>query len=469
MQNREVAELIYMYIVEDKSIANIASEVGLPVADVSSALTSCGIAGKNNATGESNLKGGEYKGKYSTGIYTLDTPKLDGPDSVNLEIDVLSDYVRRRNKNDTLESYLERVYGGKTVKMKSTGKIAACVICSVVTLSIINPVTLFEWGHSAQVTDVKGDFFGELKGNIQDAVKDSLVGRAIEKIKDVMWEKEVEQIEKENEEYLEYRSREATAELVSLYTLGSTKYVGKKLGENPYMDCFSVSADGNEYVIGNYDENGRLSGMTIKYQFMDSEHWERAFSTAELGTYYNGEFMSGIRAKADLINGIKVGKYDRGNNLEGFIIHKTLDDRLILEKANGEEVGRYQEGEWKDLDGNAIESGTVIDGYEFNMFADISVEGNKVNVFDGLLCLSDNALTCWQQNDTQKNIISVDLMNGKLSYDTKMDDLWSGAKIEWNKRDVTCEFLDEDKRSNTTRTARELLDGKEVKSLTDYQ
>lgn len=491
-----VALFIYRYIVENKSIAKVAESIGLPVEDVSVALTHCGIAGKNNVTGESNFKGGSYKGKYPEARYKLKNPKEEGPDFVPLGVDVLCDYVRMRFDDDTLEDYLERTYGkveeppkfsllaalfgalnvffGKRLEGDSASVYSGINIKKVIRLilflgifsCIFNLLTLFKWGYERRIGENVG-FFAEIKGNFGDAYHDGLVNKTIMSVQRCLAIKQNKQFEKDVEELRAYRSREATEELVSVYALGDYKYIGKRLDNKPYMDCFRVSLDGSECMIGNYDENGALFGMAIKYEYHDGRDSSLVYSIGEIGIYHNGEMVSGIRARADLIDGIKAAKYSSGQ-LEGFILHQTPDGELYLEKENGVQVGKCVNKEWVDMEGNPISNGDIIDGYTFNSFNSLKIENNKVYVFDNLVYLSGDTLGCWQNGEMDRNIHSIDLMNGDLSYDTKIDDLWKGAKMESRRSNVTCEFLDNEKRSNTTRTMTELI-GDGIKCLSDLK
>lgn len=392
MKKDEIVDSIYRYIVNGENLADIAQIYELTTGGLSHILEPYGITGEVNKTGR--VGKGKYSALFKNGYKTQSkTDKHEKGETIIITKDVLYEYLNKRGSKQTLEEYLE--YGPPKVKFKSVGKITAIVAVSIITVSVINPLSLFEVG-TTETSNVVTDFFIELKEDVIDIAKDTFIAKIIDKTSDKIDEYNLNKISKDNAQVINNLNHQAINGEPGYFMLDGVKYIGFIDNDKPVGECFSLDME-SQCSIGTYYDNKvgindlgvKLDKQSIKIGYFDNDVQQNGLL---LDIYEDKIIIAKINNTntVDIVKGAYKLYIDRGLGTYNLV------------DINNDIIANYNKDTWETSNGNDF----VVDKY------DLDIKKNSIDI--GLFFIRNNKV----YYDDSEISISVDIKTKDMEYNS---------------------------------------------------
>lgn len=396
MEKCDIVDSIYSYVVDGLILEKIGKKYNLTTGEISNILEPYGITGKRNAERVNGFYG------YNLGIFKNGyTVEISGNgynegDVISVTREKIKDFVYHRGDNQTLEHFLQ--YGPPKARFKSVGKITAIVAVSIITVSVINPFSLFEVG-TTETHNVVSDFFIELKDNIVDIAKDTFIVNIFNKASDKVDEYNMDKISKENAQVIENTNHMAMNDEPGYFMVDNIKYIGIIKNEKPLGECFSLDITSQFSSIGTfYEDKIGINGIGVK-------------SSKEL--IQIGYFEEDIQQNGLSLNisddKIIISKIDKGEitnivkDSNRLCIDKSLENIYLIDSNDLILATYYNESKtWKRPDGNSFE----VNDY------DLELKNNIITL--GLFYIKNNHI----YYNNSEIFISVDIFKGDMQYNS---------------------------------------------------
>lgn len=461
----DIVDMIYKYTIEGKSFENISQDYNITISQLEDILypyqMSRGYNIDDNSTGA--FQKGKYNGICKGGVY-LHKYKDEEGNSLEKRIlvtrEIIEDFVTNRGIRQEFidfilngpppEEPVEPVKKKVTIKVKSPAKIAAIAAVSVITLNIVSPVSVFEIG-TAESSNAVVDFFVELKDNVVDIIKDSIIGKVIDVSKEKIEEKNIEDIMKENEKVIENANRIATDIEPGYFQLDNIDYIGRQEEGKPISECFSINKSISEIKMKNYSSSAHLSNPGIIF----IENSVKIGDIDESDILQNG--LDIVVNKET--NEFNVSKIESGKALE-FVPEATIinvklgkspsETQYSLCDKEGNEIAIYQNNNWKSVNRETISLGSYV----------LYFEGNQLKIGNCALKY-DNVYYNNSSTEMSINLKSGDMMYNSLyeydelekSGDYKSANKVTGCRLNYTSKDnkVLATYLLEDMKYNISK------------------
>lgn len=423
MKKDEIVDSIYRYIVNGENLADIAQIYELTTGGLSHILEPYGITGEVNKTGK--VGKGKYSALFKNGYKTQSkTDKHEKGETIIITKDVLYEYLNKRGSKQTLEEYLE--YGPPKVKFKSVGKITAIVAVSIITVSVINPLSLFEVG-TTETSNVVTDFFIELKEDVIDIAKDTFIAKIIDKTSDKIDEYNLNKISEDNAQVINNLNHQAINGEPGYFMLDGVKYIGFINDDKPVGECFGIDKNSNSISVGTYIDGIKginNKGLKTKDNFI------------EIGIFSNDILIDGLlleKKASEIIEIVQIrqGATSNIDNDVSKILFNISTGKSDLLDTEGNIINNYIEENYTPL---ASTNYLVVEDWkiEIGLF---SIKNNKILYKDDEVFMSVDI----DSNDVEYNSLVL-YEYFKREGEEKAADSITGCKLKFNTQSNRIEY-----------------------------
>lgn len=424
MEKIDIVDSIYSYVVDGLTLEKIGNKYSLTAREISNILEPYGITGRRNAERVNGFYGynlGIFKNGYI--VETSGNGYNEG-DAISVTRKKIKDFVYHKGENQTLENFLQ--YGPPKAKFKSVGKITASVVVSIITVSIINPFSLFEIG-TTENSSVVSDFFIELKDDIIDIAKDTFIAKIIYKTNDKIDDYKINKISEGNAQVINDLNHQAINGEPGYFMLDGVKYIGFINDDKPVGECFGIDKNSNSISVGTYIDGIKginNKGLKTKDNFI------------EIGTFSNDILIDGLLLEKKASEIIEIVQIRQGatSNIDDdvskilFNISTGKSDLLDIE---GNIINNYIEGNYTSL---ASTNYLVVEDWkiEIGLF---SIKNNKILYKDDEVFMSVDI----DSNDVEYNSLVL-YEYFKREGEEKAADSITGCKLEFNTQSNRIEY-----------------------------
>lgn len=395
MKKVNIIDSIYSYVVDGLTLEEIGKRYNITAREISNELEPYGITKKRNAERVNGFYG-HYCGIFKNG-YKVEASGngYNKGDVIDVTRKRIEDFVYNKGVNQTLEDFLQ--YGAPIVKFKSVGKITAIVAVSIITVSVINPLSLFEVG-TTETSNVVTDFFIELKEDVIDIAKDTFIAKIINKTSDKIDEYNLNKISEDNAQVINNLNHQAINGEPGYFMLDGVKYIGFIDNDKPVGECFSLGMESQCSIGTYYDNKVGINGIGVK---LDKE-------SIKIGYFDNDVQQNGLLLDIyeDKIIIAKINNTNTVDIVKG--AYKLYIDRGLgtydLVDINNDIIANYNKDTelWETSNGNDF----VVDKY------DLEIKKNGIDI--GLFFIRNNKV----YYDDSEISISVDIKTKDMEYNS---------------------------------------------------